>query len=661
MKRTLPLLSLWVLVLSPGVARAQVAGGESGYDAGIEAVEPTDEQVAVGLAGADPADIGRYLIAESGAARGAQLSPDGSTLAFLWAVTGEPQLWIQPATGGQPQRLTYGSGVTFFRWAPGGQALLYGADDDGDEQEAYFVVRASGADERRALPAVSGGFRAFGDFVSADRVAYASTERNGLDFDLYVADLSDGEARLVREGRFGMFVRSVSPDGQYAVVAETVGEDSDNLYLLDLATGGLDTLSAPDRRASHAGGGIAWDPDGSGFYLATNRDRDVAALTFYRLGEGFETVEAPAGDVEGVHLCGRGGRYLAWTVNDGGYSRLQVRDREGGAALDMPDLPEGVYGLDCGTGSPRLAVTVSGWRTPGDVVVWDLGTGDVHRPFRSDLAGLDPSRLVRPESVTMPARDGVQLQGLLYLPDATSRAAAGTDDGPPPVVFFVHGGPTSQSRPGFDPVVQYHVDRGLAVFEPNVRGSSGFGHTYVTLDDQERRLDSVRDLVDMLEWLGDAGLVDADRAAVVGGSYGGYAVNAVLAAYPGHFVAGASLYGVADWVTALDVASPALKASDRIEYGDISEPRWRAFYGENSPVRQADGIDVPVLYSHGARDPRIDIAETETMVRSLRSRGVEAPFVRFLDEGHGWRKLSNRLFYYRYQAAFLEGVLVGAE
>ncbi|MEL6705710.1 MAG: S9 family peptidase [Bacteroidota bacterium] len=672
------LFRIAVAVLLAGLvmpaAQAQVAGGEVGYDESLEAVSPDGETPGAGLAGSDPADIGRYLLAQNGGVSSARLSPDGETVAFLWSITGEAQVWTMPATGGQPQRLTYGTGIRFFRWTPGGN-LLYGADDDGNEQEAYFRINAAGTDERRVLPAVSGGFRVFGDFLADDTIAYASTERNRLDYDLYVADLNGGTPELVFEGTFGFFVRAVSPDGRYAVVSETVGEDSDNLYLLDLQTGDLDTLSTPERRANHTRGGIAWAPDGLGFYLATNRDRDFAALAFYRLGAdgesgGFENIAAAEGDAEEVTLCGDGGRFLVWSVNDGGYSRLQARDlsaegsnsEENAAMLDVPDLPDGVYRLQCTTGSDRLAITVNGWRTPGSVVVWDLGSGAVHQPFTASLGGLDPDRLVRPQSVTLPARDGVTVQGLLYLPDDASRAAAHTNgtvtnDGLPPVVFFVHGGPTAQSRPTFDPVVQYHVDRGLAVFEPNVRGSTGFGHTYVTLDDQERRLDSVRDLVDMLTWLGEQGLVDADRAAVVGGSYGGYAVNAVLAAYPGYFAAGAALYGVADWVTALEVASPGLKASDRIEYGDITEPRWRAFYEENSPIRQADRIDVPVLYSHGARDPRIDIAETEVMVRNLRARGVPAPYVRFLDEGHGWRKLANRLFYYRYQATFLEDVL----
>ena len=158
----------------------------------------------------------------------------------------------------------------------------------------------------------------------------------------------------------------------------------------------------------------------------------------------------------------------------------------------------------------------------------------------------------------------------------------------------------------------------------------------------------------MADHLRADGRVDMDRAAVKGGSYGGYMVNAVLALYPDTFAAGVSLFGVADWVTALEIASPALKASDRIEYGDIREPEWRDFYTENSPIRLADQIKVPVLYSHGVMDPRIDVYETEIMVKTLRANGIETPYIRIEDEGHGWRKLANRLFYYRAQVDFLE-------
>ena len=165
----------------------------------------------------------------------------------------------------------------------------------------------------------------------------------------------------------------------------------------------------------------------------------------------------------------------------------------------------------------------------------------------------------------------------------------------------------------------------------------------------------------MADYLRADGRVDMDRAAVAGGSYGGYMVNAVLALYPDTFAAGVSLFGVADWVTALQIASPALQASDRIEYGDIREQKWIDYYTENSPIRLADQIKVPVLFSHGVQDPRIDIYETEVMVKPLRANGIDAPYIRIEDEGHGWRKLSNRLFYYRAQAEFLEKVFEADE
>ena len=616
-------------------------------------VAPENESVVVGQAGDDPADIGRYLLARG--ARGARISPDGTSIAFSYSVTGAPQLWVMSSDRSQMQQLTFGNGITFFRWAPDSQRLLYGADNDGNEQESYSLINADGSEEKIVLPPVSGGFRSFGDFSADGRTIYfASTERSGLDFDIYKANLETGTSELLYEGSYGYFARSLSPDGQHLLVSETVGEDGDNLYLLDTSTGELKTLSAPEVRANHTNGGFAWLTDSSGFFLASNLNQEFSAVVKYDLAsERFSTIKSTNHDAADIELCGQAGNLLAWTENIDGFHQLQLRDLSTGNSIEAPMLPEGTYDISCANESSRLVVTTNGWRTPGDIHTWDINRGSLQQSFKSNLAGLDPERLVRPQSIRITAQDGVELQGLLYLPDAGSRIG----EVAPPVVFEVHGGPTGQSMANFDAVVQYHVDRGVAVFEPNVRGSTGFGRTYVTLDDRTNRLDSVRDLIDMLEFFKADGRVDADRAAVSGGSYGGYMVNAVLAAYPGHFKAGVSRYGVADWITALEIASPALKASDRIEYGDINLPEWRSFYEVNSPIAQAERIDVPVMYSHGVMDPRIDMAETETMVRALRENGVEAPYILIPDEGHGWRKMSNRLFYYRRQAQFLESQL----
>lgn len=638
------------LTLSCFLALPLLCSAISSAQTTIDSISPQSEAVNVGLAGDDPANIGRYLLASGAGAT--RLSPDGSKIAFSYSVTGSPQLWVKSVDGGQMQQLTFGNGITFFRWSPDGQALLYGADNDGNEQESYSLIAADGSSERTVLEPVSGGFRRFGDFSSdGSAVYYSSTERNGLDFDIYRADVRSGEAQLIREGEYGNFANALSPDGRYLIVTETVGEDSDNLYLLDTSNGSLDSISTPDIRANHGDGGFAWLADSSGFYLASNRDSEFTELVKFDIASGrFSVVESASYDVANVKLCGTDQQFLAWTLNEDGFDSLHVKNLRSGDQLSTPNLPEGVYSLSCASNSSTMAVRTNGWRTPGDIHLWDLDSSAANKVFASNMAGLDADKLVRPISVRMPARDGVMLQGLLYLPDEQSK----TGNGAPPVIFEVHGGPTGQSRATFDAVVQYHVDRGVAVFEPNVRGSTGFGRTYVTLDDRTKRLDSVRDLVDMLAFFDADGRVDASRAAVSGGSYGGYMVNAVLSSYPGSFKAGVSRYSVADWITALEVASPALKASDLIEYGDINLPEWRDFYSRNSPIRQADNIDVPVLFSHGVMDPRIDIAETETMVQALRDNGVESPFIRIPDEGHGWRKLSNRLFYYRRQAEFIE-------
>ena len=626
-------------------------GGAKGADMSIEAMEPDGGDVTIGRAGDYPADIARYLLASGPGA--ANLSPDGETIAFAWDVTGESELWVMPATGGQPKQVTFKTGVFAPIWTPDGSGLFYSADKDGNEQPGYFTVTPDGMTETEVLPAARGDFRIFGDFADDGSFIYASTARGAGVFDIYRGTL-EGESELLVEAELGLAARSISPNGRYALVTEAVGEDADNLYLLDLRTKAMTTISKPpvEDRATHTMGGFEWWPDSSGFYFSTNRDREYGTLSFYSLeGGSFDRVFETEHDVENLELCGGGpgGSYLYYTQNVDGFDTLRGWHTVEKRPLTIPAMPEGKFALDCEGSPAKLMVRVNGWATPGEIWMVDPVSGEAAEIVTPNFAGLDPTQLVRPQVVRYPARDGVELQGLLYLPEG-----AGTGEDAPPVVFSVHGGPSAQSQASWDPIAQYHVARGLAVFEPNVRGSTGLGRTYSTLDDREKRLDSVRDLVDLKNALAADGLIDGDRAAVMGGSYGGYAVNAVLAEYPGEFAAGVSLYGVADWVTALEIASPALKASDKIEYGDITEQKWKDFYTVQSPIRKADQITVPVLYSHGVQDPRIDISETEVMVKTLRSNGVEAPFVRIPDEGHGWRKLSNQLFYYRKQAEFIE-------
>lgn len=606
---------------------------------------PTPQKVDVGLAGEKPQDINRYLLAQG--ARSVSLSPDGETLAFIWSITGEPQLWRMPSSGGAPQQLTFGGGITFYAFSPNGSEFLIGRDVEGNEREGFSILSLDGSSERQLLPA-SDAFRRLGDFsADGEKAIYASTERNGRDFDLYVVEVSSGETRLVYESKFGFFPEAWQPNGDLVIVSETRGEDANDVYLLNAKTGDMTPLMQPKVAANFSD--FQWRPDGSGFYLATNLDREFNAVAFYDLVSGqLTTLFAIDADADNVQLAGDGD-LLLWTTNQDGYSKLQGIDLTTQQPISFPELPAGVYAVDVSATGETASVSLNGPGTPGDVYVWSIESPkQVERVFTASLGGLDPATFVTPISLNYPAQDGVQLQGLLYLPDAEAFP------GKRPTVVQVHGGPTAQSRPGFRPVEQYLVNRGIAVFAVNVRGSTGFGKTYARLDNQELRLNSVSDLVDTAAFLGKHARLDGDRLAVMGGSYGGYMVNDVLGRYPGVFQAGVSVVGVSDWVRALEEASPGLKASDRIEYGDITDPKWQAFYAVNSPINNADKINVPMLVSHGANDPRDPVTESDRIVSAIRKAGHPVTYLRFPDEGHSIRKLENRVVFYRAVADFLE-------
>jgi dipeptidyl aminopeptidase/acylaminoacyl peptidase len=599
----------------------------------------------VGLAGAERPDITRFLNVRTAGAP--SLSPDGRRLAFRTQISGSPQLWVVEAAGGWPTQVTFGEPVTFHAWSPSGEWIIYGADRGGDEREGFYLISADGTRERELL-APSDAFRVFGEFTrDGRRIVYATTERTGIDFDIHLLDIATGEDREIFRGRMGLYAASFRPDGGAVLLTEARGEDAVDVFLYDISAGRLDTLFQPAGRASY--GGFAWTGDGAGFYLATDQDGEYASLAFYDVASRrLRYLERPDRDVEAVALSADG-RYLAWTTNAGGYSGLHVRDLTNDAAVPAVDLPRGVYGgITWAADAPVLSVTVSSPQVPGDIWTWNVGSGGVTRSTHSDAAGLDMSRMVLPEHHSFQARDGVVIHGLLYMPPGTTAGVR------PPVLLSVHGGPTAQARPTFNATVQYLLTRGIAVLDLNYRGSTGYGKTFARLNDGRLRENELYDLEDAVLWLRETGRVDASRVAVSGGSYGGYLTMAALARLPHLWRAGVASVGVSDWVSALEGASPQLKASDRIEYGDIDDPADREFFRAISPITHVQNVRAPVMVIHGANDPRDPVTESDLYVRGIREQYGQVEYLRFPDEGHSVRQLSNRIILGRRMAAFLE-------
>jgi dipeptidyl aminopeptidase/acylaminoacyl peptidase len=585
-------------------------------------------------------DIARFLLVRT--PRSPMPLARGEGIAFISDVTGVPQLWAMPEGGGFPQQLTYGSGVDWADAAPGG-GILYGADTDGDERVGMFHIDAAGVTERTVV-AKAPAFRNFGAWDKAGaRFVYASTERNGRDFDVWVATLDGATRRVLEANGTSYYPQAWQPGGNLVVLTEPRGEMAD-VHLLDVSTGTRTTLFKPKEAAHHLG--FQWTPDGRGFYFAHDQGRDHHVIAFYDVAaKKLTTVAEPARDVLGVRLSDDG-RFLTWTENDTGFDRLRVRDLSTGKDVAAPQLPAGsINDAAPVPGTSRFLVWLNSSKTAGEVWDWDPASGAVKRLIAADTPGLDLARMVEPEPVAFPARDGAPLTGLLYLPQGVAK---------PPVYINVHGGPSAHASAGFNAFIQYLVARGIAVLDFNYRGSTGQGKRFASLNDREKKVDEVGDLADAVGWLRKSGRVDGARIAVGGGSYGGYLTNQALGTYPSMFIAGVSIVGVSDWVSALEGASPALKASDKLEFGDISDPKVRAFFAKLSPINNVAKIKTPLMVLHGANDPRDPVAESDRLVAGVRANGGTVTYLRFPDEGHGIAKLANRVHAYRRIAAFLE-------
>lgn len=616
---------------------------------------PQPEPAALSLAGAACQGVARYL--NVGSAGGAQLSPDGGRLLYLTATSGMPQLWVAPVRGdgpAAPRQITFGANrVQFARWSPDGRWIAYGTDRGGNERTQIFLLSPDGTQERELTPA-DDRFRIFSGWSPrGSRIAYVSNERNGNDFDLYLMDLdADGRPtapRMVMQGAGNLGIEAWRPDGEALVLSQGRGEADNDLLMLDLRTQQLDTLFMPAQMSSYRG--VQWTPDGTGFFVATNHEREFAGLAHYHLGDRqLHWMEQPAHDVEAVALS-PDGRLLAYTVNEAGFSRLVIRDLQGQRDLPAGELPRGVVSaLEWAEDAPRLAIGVSAPGVPGDVWVYDAASGRTSRATESTLAGLDASAFVTPEPVQFSSFDRETIHGLLYRP-------RGVEGRRPPVVMMLHGGPTAQARPGFDPVKQYLLARGYAVLDLNFRGSTGYGQRFTQLDNGRLRPNAVRDMQAAVEWLRARSDVDGTRVAAMGGSYGGYMTLAAVAQLPEYFQAGVDFVGVANWISGLEDASPQLRNSDRIEYGDITNAADRAFFTEISPLSYADRIRSPLMVVHGANDPRVPVGEADQIVRAVRHRRGDVEYLRFPDEGHGISRLANRVTAYQRIARFLDRVL----
>ncbi|ESP88968.1 S9 family peptidase [Candidatus Halobonum tyrrellensis] len=603
--------------------------------------DPTDDQRARGY------DVERYLNIRS--AHTADFAPDG-TLAFLMDTTGTPQVWSLSEPGAWPEQHTfYDERVTFVDWSPERRELAFGMDEGGNERaQLYRLNPDSGRiTEWTAMPEFK--HRWGGWSHDGSRFAFASNRRDESVFDVYVQrrDATGDDAELVHEGDGWLSVAGWSPDDDRLLVHRASSSFDHDLYALDLKSGAFDHLTPHEGTARFSS--PQWGPDGEGVYVCTDHDADTLQLERLDLDSGEFWVVEGGGEwnVDGVAIDEETER-LVYSRNVDGYTEftageLAAADRV--EAFPDPDLPGGVAGgVSFDDDGDRYAVTVTGSTVNTNVYVVDAETGDSERWTYAATAGIPADTFVEPELVHYPTFDGRDIPAFFSTPDDAP-------EGETPVVVDIHGGPEGQRRPSFNGVKQFLLSHGYAVFEPNVRGSAGYGKAYSHLDDVEKRMDSVADVEAGVEWLHDHPVVDPDRVVAMGGSYGGFMVLAAMTEYPDLWAAGVDIVGIANFVTFLENTGDWRRELREAEYGSLEEDR--EFLESVSPINSVDRIAAPLFVLHGANDPRVPVGEAEQVAEEA-SEHVPTRKLIFDDEGHGFSKLENRIEAYRAVVEFLD-------
>jgi len=529
--------------------------------------------------------------------------------------------------------------------------FLYSKDVGGSEFYQLFYFDWATASHRL----LTDGRSRYGSVVwssAGDAFAYYTTERNGRSRDVHVQRLDDGPITVAVEEDEGAFSPlDFSPEDDRLLVSRYLSINESRLYEVDLASGSRRALL--DEDLSVAIGMASYDAQGTGVYFTSDLGAEFVRLHHLDLNTGeieVLTADVPW-NVEEFALS-PDGRHLALVVNEAGLSRLVVWRLPGHRPLALPELPAGVVtGLQFSADGQNIALSLVTPTAPADLWTLSLEARLLARWTNSEVGGLDADGFTAPELITYPTFDQVD-GGQRDVPAFVFRPEGA---GPHPVLIHIHGGPESQYRPYFSPTFQYLVhELGMVVVAPNVRGSNGYGKSYLKLDNGFRREDSVRDIGALLDWIETQPDLDAERVVVRGGSYGGYMVLAALVHYSERLAAGIESVGISNFVTFLENTQPYRQDLRRAEYGDERDPEMRAHLEAISPLNQVEKISRPLLISQGANDPRVPASESEQIYAALKAEGIPVWYVLAEDEGHGFRKKSNLDYNMAVMSLFLE-------
>ncbi|HKD01889.1 MAG TPA: S9 family peptidase, partial [Terriglobales bacterium] len=492
---------------------------------------------------------------------------------------------------------------------------------------------------------------------AGDKLAYGSTRRTGNDVDLYVINPADpkSDRMLAQLDGGGWEPQDWSPDGSKLVVQDEVSANDSSLWLFDAATGEKALLTPQPHVGTVSYVGAQFSKDGKGIYTTSDRDSEFHRLTYIDLATrepAYLTTHIPW-DVEEFDLSDDG-KTLAFVTNEDGYGVLHLMDTKTRKEKPVPSLPRGIVsGVHWHKNNRDLGFNLSSARSTSDVYSLDTQTGKVERWTFSETGGLNTAAFSEPQLIHWKSFDDKTISGFLYRPPAKF-------SGKRPVIINIHGGPEGQYRPGFLARNNYYLNElGIALIFPNVRGSTGYGKSFLAADNGFLREGSYKDINSLFDWIATQPDLDSSKILVTGGSYGGFMTLAVATNYNDRICCSVDIVGPSNLVTFLEHTSGYRQDLRRVEYGDERDPKMREFLEQIAPANKARNITKPLFVIAGKNDPRVPASESQQMVDVVRKNGTPVWWLLAKDEGHGFHKKKNQDFQFYATVMFVKKYLLG--
>ncbi|MBK9573792.1 MAG: S9 family peptidase [Rhodoferax sp.] len=578
------------------------------------------------------------------------------------------QIYWLKSPGGKLEKITdFPDPVSTASFAPKhGKYMVYSRDAGGNEATQVFRMDLdtrqstllSAPDERSAYTWTRGGDRVLIEAVPLDKTAQGGTRAQVTTRLTFVNPLKPEARTLLAElpgGGWGSF-RFTHDDATIVAQQYRTPNDSD-VFLIDAKTGVRDKILPKPGAPSAGYTGFEWSLDNQRLFLVTNQGGEFSELAVYDRRDKSLTVLSRhiPWDIENFSLSTDGKQLMA-VVNNNGRDEVRLFDAATGTELARPAIAAGSIGGGQWHEAQhsQLAFSLNSPQSPGDVYSFDAATGKTQRwTVAASAPGVSPDAFVSPELVQIKSFDGLAVSGWLFLPDASKFP------GKRPVLVSFHGGPEGQSTVRFMGRYNYYLNEmGIAILMPNVRGSSGYGKTFLDLDNGYLRKDSVKDGGAFLQWVGTHPRLDAKRIAITGGSYGGYMSLATAVDYSPLIRGAIDVVGISSFVTFLNNTESYRRDLRRVEYGDERDPKMRAFHEQIAPLNNAAAIKVPLFVVQGKNDPRVPYTEAQQIVAAVRKNNVPVWYLLADNEGHGFRRKANADFEFYATVKFLEKTLI---